>query len=127
MQLLPSHLIPQADDPQRLVALARHVAQHGASSLPDDFKTTRDLAYYRNALRVLGWADEHGIPTEAASGLPAADAEVRAVFLRSLEASELGRRWLHHGSVSTLAEAQPDSIDAFLAAHTNIKQHKRED
>lgn len=125
MQLLPSHLIPQADDPQRLVALARHVAQHGASSLPDDFKTTRDLAYYRNALRVLGWADEHGIPTEAASGLPAADAEVRAVFLRSLEASELGRRWLHHGSVSTLAEAQPDSIDAFLAAHSDLSTSTR--
>ncbi len=122
---LPSHLVPQANDPQRLIGLARHLAAHGADTLPDDFRDARDLAYYRSALRILGWADHNDIPTQAASALLGEDLKLRLTFLAALEASELGRAWLSHSGAATLGEVDADGIEDMLEAITDLSASTR--
>lgn len=64
---LPSNLIPQANSLDRLVEFACHIAIHGATSLPDSLRDSRDLACYRSALRLLGWDDDQGFPPPAST------------------------------------------------------------
>jgi len=122
---LPSHLVPQASDPRRLIGLARHLATHGADSLPEDFRDARDLAYYRSALRILGWVDRGDVPTPAASALPSEEGRLRAAFLAALEGSALGQAWLAHTGATTLAAADAGGIEEMLEATSELSASTR--
>lgn len=113
--MIPSHLIPQANDPERLVELARHVAQHGAGSLPPGFADRRDQAYFRSALRMLGWVDEEGAPTSAARLITDDLSEQRGALLSALERSPLGAAWIARSGLNSLADADLDGVANALA------------
>ena len=125
MTSLRSSLIPQANSLERLVELARHIAAHGATSLPDSFRDSRDLAYYRSALRLLGWVDDQGIPMPTVHVLPDDPTELRLVVLQVLEASLLGQAWRAHIGLSSLVDAAPDDVEPMLAAVSTLAPSTR--
>ncbi len=124
-RLISSNLIPQANNPERLITLARHYARHGVRDLPEDFRHARDASFYRAGLRILGWLDKDGLPTEAGLSLPEGEPELRRTFLEALEASPIGAAWREHSGASTLATVDPEGIEQMLAARTTLSKKTR--
>lgn len=90
--LLNSTDVPQANDPARVLALARSLA----TGTPDPgFDHPRDRSLYTAALRILRALNDDDRPTPVLNALAEADpAAARQAFTAALAASHLGRAWI---------------------------------
>jgi hypothetical protein len=125
MTLLDGRDVPQADDPARLVALARHLVEHGGGAVPPGFGSARDVSYCRSALRILGWVDESGAPLDAARVIPTDLQGQQAAFQTAFEGSAVGRAWLAFAAASSLSDIDPATGEALLAACSTLSEETR--
>ena len=103
MSLLPSHHVPQANDPSRVVALCRHWHAHGVDTWPDDFKDKRDRSYYSHALEVLSAVSPEGQEADLLAGIASLDAvEAQRAFALGMTHSMVFARWLDWAGATAL-------------------------
>lgn len=118
---IPTADIPQANDPARVLWLARFWAQAGTSRVwPAGFEDSRDRAYYRRALELLGV--RFGARGEVTSDerLDPDPGTAQEAFARAMERSAVGSAWVCFQGVSNLHELDPSSAESFLEAHTEL-------
>jgi chromosome partition protein MukF len=116
---LTSSDIPQANDPERVLRLARHLATAGSDQLPAEFAHPRDRLFYLGALRTLGAIDEHERATERLATLAAASSS-RKEFAKVFATSRVGAAWLAWSGAATLTELDPSTAAEFLVASSGV-------
>jgi hypothetical protein len=87
---------------------------------PDDIaelNSTRQIAYYKQAARILGLFDAKNEPTDRArapAGLT--EEEQRRLLYFVFEDSDVGRAWRRWSGVERLTQVDPDTASEFLTA-----------
>ncbi len=122
---LSSNQIPQANNPEKVLRLARHYAVAGGAGTPDGFSDVRDIQYCRSALKALGLLDQAGHPTALLSEFPTSGAEARAAFARAFAASPVGAAWLGWTGAETITELEADRAESFLEACSTLAPETR--
>jgi len=118
---LSSTDVPQANDPERVLRLARYLFQRGVDQLPDDFAHARDKHFYLAALRVLRALDDAGVPTERLAKL-ARDGNARQVFAAVFAESPVGAAWMSWATATSLEDLDPASATEFLIAASGSRR-----
>lgn len=119
MLSLASTDIPQANDPERVVRLARHLGSADGDVLPAEFAHPRDRHFYRGALRALRALDADERATAQLSAL-AATADPRASFAAVFALSPVGSAWLVWVGCADVDGLDPTTAAAFLAACSDL-------
>ena len=116
---LASTDIPQANDPERILRLARHLASGSADALPTEFAHPRDRLFYLGALRALGAIDAEDRPTERLAQLGAAT-EQRQGFAGVFASSPVGAAWIAWSGGDGVNDLDPASAADFLMACSGL-------
>lgn len=115
---IPTALIPQADRPERVIAVVDFIARQGRRPREgeiDDDTSDRHLDYACHAAEVLGFIDGRNTVTETGCLLLSLDEELRLFrFIFAFEASTVGQAWIRWSGVKELAEVKPESAGQFL-------------
>ncbi|MDB9313891.1 hypothetical protein PN462_12330 [Spirulina sp. CS-785/01] len=119
---LLSHDVPQADNFERILDFASLLIQYPTSPpivkqkfLKLEGVSTRQFAYYRRAIEILGLADERVRPTPACFMLKRLPKNAKIRFLAyQFISSNLGLAWFNWQDVNDLSELQPEKATEFL-------------
>ncbi|MBL8918117.1 MAG: DEAD/DEAH box helicase family protein [Myxococcaceae bacterium] len=110
--MLDSDQVPQADVPQRVLDLVLGLAR-GERPQWDP----RDVAYYRQAARILALLDAENSPTAAGRALATLSPNAQlARFAVAFELSPCGKEWIEFSKARTLLEVQAATAGEFLRA-----------
>lgn len=116
---LASTDIPQANDPERVVRLARHLTSAAGNVLPAEFAHPRDRHFYLGALRALRALDGDERATAQLSAL-AATADPKASFGAVFALSPVGCAWLAWAGCTGVDGLDPATAATFLAACSDL-------
>lgn len=120
-QRLTSSEIPQADDPTRVQEFALALRDPATLGLEP-----RDISYYRQAARILGFLDEDNKPTRACLVLRELSEPERMQRLAlAFESSTVGRRWVAWSNKEQLEDINPRSAEAFLVQCSQLEHAMR--
>jgi superfamily II DNA or RNA helicase len=115
--LLTSADIPQADNPEELLALARYICEPKTYPMPKSCLQPRNLKYYKHALKIIGALDQNELPTKRLTQLTGIEEHAKGAFITGLSQSKLGQAWLQWQNSASLIESDPKNVDAFLTEH----------
>lgn len=122
--MIAKHLVPQADVPRRVIDLVESAVRGTAPDLDD-----RDLKYYQQAGRILGFLDEANSPTAAGYALVALPSPARlARFALAFEWSDCGKALIQFAGVPSLLDVPSDRVEPFLRTNTELAEsttHRR--
>ncbi len=116
---LASAEIPQADTLGTVFALLSYLAEDVEISAATMNITPRQIAYYKQAARILGFLNrENGLTPAGDQIVRLADQpdEQLIATVAHFEDSRCGRAWIRWSGGDDLADVDPDSAEAFLRA-----------
>lgn len=109
--------LPQANTVKLVLRLVDIVLQNGTVTRADieELNSSRQVAYYRQAARILGLLDRDNIPTFRSRALHGiSDSQRLALAAVYFEDSIVGRTWTEWAGMSHLTEVMPESAEAFV-------------
>ncbi len=108
--------VPQADDINRVFRVVELVSLGGGASGSDIDITPRQIAYYKQAARILGFLDEDNVITNQGRRLVSLGSVERLNAAKSaFETSKIGFAWLRWSEVISLNGIAPNSANEFLS------------
>ncbi|GAB4539388.1 MAG: hypothetical protein Tsb0020_53140 [Haliangiales bacterium] len=116
---LASAEIPQADTLGKVFALLSYLAEDVEISAATMNITPRQIAYYKQAARILGFLNrENGLTPAGDQVVRLADQpdEQLIATVAHFEGSRCGRAWIRWSGGDDLADIDPDSAEPFLRA-----------
>ncbi len=118
---LPTGLVPQADDLDRLFKLVEVVRDREEITAQALDVVHRQVNYYKHAARLLGLMNRNDSLTTAGEQLGRMNREQRlAATAVHFESSECGSRWVQWAKAHTLGEVDPESAEAFLSEWSEL-------
>jgi hypothetical protein len=118
---LPSTEVPQADRPERVIALVEAAERAGAIDADALGLHGRDADYYVAAAVSLGLLDGERALLPAAHALLALPPDARLARLAlAFEASRCGRAWLRWAPAKNLLSLDPATAGAFLSEVSDL-------
>lgn len=111
--------VPQANTVHQVFQAVDAMVEHGDVTLQDitEVSSQRQINYYKQGARILGFFDEDNQPTSRAHSILGLSNEKRlAITSVYFEDSPIGRAWRSWSGVSRLQELDPQTAKEFLEA-----------
>jgi hypothetical protein len=118
--MLDSSQIPQAEKPDQVVALARHLHARDDHPIPAACEKLRNRYYYEHALQVLGALTDCKQPTQLLERLAGPDEAARDAFAQAFAASAVGQAWIDWQLGSSIADLAEADAFPFLVECSNL-------
>jgi uncharacterized protein (UPF0262 family) len=115
--LLSSSDLPQADNPEELLALARYLCDSQTYQKPKSCEQPRNFSYYKQALKIMGAIDQNENKTDLLDKLAGSEYQAKLAFIEAFSISKLGQAWLQSQNISSLLDSDETKVDTFLVEH----------
>lgn len=107
--------VPQADDIHRVLKLVQLAVAHAEISGESLEITPRQVNYYKQAARLLGFLDEQNTPTAVAYRLASRATDERLLLTAvQFEGSRCGWAWVQWSQATSLRDVDPSTAETFL-------------